>query len=614
MLQKKLSTAVAFSLIFVTQAMSQAFSTNINLDFNSPTTYASRLGRTSIGQLIPAGPPPPVNNDFRLRVFGGPIAQVQTGTYGNFAAANQWIGLGQNPVLNTIYGMGMFRDDRYAFYNLQTTTRNAVATKDLIIGAGTTGAAYDANQRILIKGFFSPAGTNSRTLASFNPAIGAMGINDENPLSTVFVNGTTAATTAGFRNIFLLTTGNLSTPANVVASTYTTMGPEGNNPLTLNSNGFRAQSGNNAGNLGLIAANFTVNTTNQLATQQQEAEIQWQDLNYGGIVTHGFTGAAQDVLSFYFRNNVNNVNTRRRVMTMLGGAHVGINVAGNPVTTAGVNPLQAGNVFNTIRLHVNQGSILAEGYYSTSDSSVKTNIRDIDDPIGLMAAIKPRKYDFRVNGYADQTALVPQYGFIAQELAGTKVGELVSKMDNGLLAVQYDQMIPILTAGMQKQQAVIVTQQADMAVLREQNANQERHIRALMDWSLTVSEKLGIPAPVIIDVTPLTPGASPVAGRVASGNTGSETAANGAVQTRLLQNAPNPTNGFTEIFYSLAEGATGSLNVIDQNGRIAKAVNNLPKGNGKVTINRGELQPGTYTYTLFADGKVIGSRQLVIVR
>jgi hypothetical protein len=606
MLHRKILAAAILAATFSSVASAQTFTTNLPNDFNNAAALAWRLGRVSIGQNLLAIPP--VNNDFNLRVFGRPIAQVQTGVYGNFAAANQWIGLGQNPVLPTIYGMGMFRDDKYAFYNLQSTTRNLVATKDLIIGAGTTGATYDANQRILIKGFFSPAGVNSRTLAAFNPATGAMGLNEENPVSTFFVNGTATATTAAFRNMFLLTTGSVSTPANVVASTYTSMGPEGNNPLTLNSNGFRAQSGNNAGNTGLIATNFTVNTTNQLPTQQQEAEIQWQDLNYAGTPTHGFTGAANDVLSFYFRNNVNTANTRRRVMTLLGGAHVGINVTGNPVTSAFPNPLVAGNNFNTVRLHVNQGSVLAEGYYSVSDSSLKTNIRPITDPMALIMQLRPHLYDFRVNGYADQTALVPQYGFIAQEVANTKLGDIVSKMDNGLLAVQYDQVIPVLTGAMQRQVLVTAAQEATIATMQQTITRQEQELKAMSEWSLKVAEKLGIEAPAGVITA-----AAPAAGRAASTLANAE-GNNTPSPNRLIQSIPNPSNGYAEIFYSLEEGNMGAINIVDQQGRIAKTFNNLPKGNGKVIINQGDLKAGTYTYTLLVNGKIAGSKQLVIVR
>ncbi len=612
---KKLLPSLLFGLAAMPIA-AQTFTTNVVGNFSNPASFAYRLGRTSIGEVLTANPLLP--NDFKLRVSGGAFAQVQRGTYGNFTTNDQWIGLGQNPTVAGIYGLGMHRTDRYAFYNLDSVTRGSV-TKDLIIGLGSTGSNYDVNQRILMKGFFGPLVNNSRVLLSANPSRGAVGINDENPLSTFFVNATGATGSSNFssfRSMFII---NRGTPTNIPLSTFSAMGQEGNSVLNLPVHGFRTQAGDSNATIPLIAANFSVNTTNQTAAGQQEAEIQWQDLNYNGTVgCSNYTGAAQDLLSFYFRNGVNTANTRRRVMTMLGGAHVGINVPqGIPVvTTAGVNPFVAGNIFNTIRLHVRSGSVLANGYYATSDSANKKNVKDIVSAMKLLAQVRPRAYDFVIRPDAISPIpidpcidrVIPQYGFIAQELARTEVGSVVAKMDDGSLAVEYGQFIPLLVQAMKETGGIITTQAATIDAMTKVIDEQKTQLAAMNEWAQIVSQKLGIPAPVA--AANVTAAGGRTTGTAAEANRLAEAFAG----TKLLQNNPNPTNGYTEIFYTFNDAGTAAIVLTDLQGRVRKTFDNIGRGQNKVVINRGDLAAGTYIYTIKVNGQNVASKQMVVLQ
>lgn len=598
-----LSAITAVSVLCSQQAAAQAFTTNVALDYNNVNSFAWRLGRTSIGQNLLAAPP--VNNDFKLRVFGGAFTQVQTGVYGNFTAADQWTGLGQNPTVAGIYGYAMHRNDRYGFYNLQNNVRNALNTKDLIIGLGTTSnTGYDANQRLLVKGFYGSTINNSRILMSINPERGAVGINEENPASTFFVNAVQSVATAplsSFRSMFIL---NRGTSANILPGTWSALGQEGNANLNLLTHGLRTQAGDTNAVNPLIAANFMVNTTNQGIGQQQEAEVQWQDLNYvpaGGIFPVGYTGTLQDRLSFYFRTGNNTVNARKRIMTMIGGGHVGINIpAGNPATAGGI--FVAGFPVNIIRLHVNGGSVLANGYYAISDSTLKTDVVDIVNPFKLLEDLRPRKYNFK--GGEDGNTKLPQYGFIAQEVSRSNVPEIVSKIDNGLLAVEYQQVIPILVEAVQQQQTTITAQQTRIN-------DQARQLDAMNQWAQVVSERLGIPVPVTVT--------QPTAGARTSATdeqtSGIRIEQQPVVNTsRVLQNSPNPSTGYTEIFYELAANTQAAIIITDQQGRTRKTFTNLQSGTGKVMVTTRDMEPGVYTYSMLANGRNTGSKQMVIAR
>lgn len=601
-------------------AQAQVWLPQPGLEYNiAGNTNTYRLNRTSIGEILPAaglnaGVLP--QNDFKLRVSGGAIAQKQTGIYGNFTVADQWIGLGQNPTVAGIYGMGMHRNDRYAFYNLESVTRVA-ATKDLIIGLGSTSnTGYDVNQRILMKGFFGSLINNSRVLLSADPSKGAVGINDENPLSTFFVNATGAVGSPNFspfRSMFIINNG---TPANIPFSTFSAMGQEGNSVLNLPVHGFRTQAGNTAATAPLIAANFTVNTTNQATNGQQEAEIQWQDLNYnpGAAFPAGFTGNIQDRLAFYFRSGANNINLRKKVMTMIGGGHVGINVPTIPVSFA-IGNFIAGSGFNTaIRLDVRSGSVLADNYFWISDSSHKADVVDITDAPDLLNSLRPRHYTF-LQKDAETGAVInkiPQYGFIAQEVSRGKLANISSTLEDRRMVVDYVQVVPILVANAQKQQTVIAAQQADIDKLNEIVAAQSARIVAYDAWSAKVSEMLGVEAPKtpVTTTNPVVTGARTANPEVAL----AVTPRNDFPGTKLLQNVPNPSNGYTEIFYECNDAGTASITVTDQQGRVRKVFNNVAKGLNKVVVNRGDLEPGTYVYTFAVNGKVAASKQLVIVK
>lgn len=601
-------------------AQAQVWLPQPGLEYNiAGNTNTFRLNRTSIGETLPAaglnlGVIP--QNDFKLRVSGGAFVQKQRGIYGNFTAGDQWIGLGQNPTVAGIYGMGIHRTDRYAFFNLDSITR-VLPTKDLVIAAGSTSnTGYDVNQRILVKGYFGSLINNSRVLISADPSKGAVGINDANPLSTFFVNATGATGSTSFspfRSMFII---NRGTPSNIAFSTFSAMGQEGNSVLNLPVHGFRTQAGDSNATTPLIAANFSVNTTNQTALGQQEAEVQWQDLNFnpGAAFPAGYTGTAQDRLAFYFRTGANNINLRKKVMTMLGGAHVGINVPTIPVSFA-IGNFIAGSGFNTaIRLDVRSGSVLADNYFWISDSSHKADVTDITDAPDLLNSLRPRHYTF-LQKDAETGAVInkiPQYGFIAQEVSRGKLANISSTLEDRRMVVDYVQVVPILVASAQKQQTTIAAQQAQIDRLNATIATQAARIAAYDDWTAKVSVMLGVDAPKTDATTtnPVVTGA-----RTADPETSlAVTPRNDFPGTKLLQNVPNPSNGYTEIFYECNDAGTASIAVTDQQGRVRKVFNNVAKGLNKVVVNRGDLEPGTYVYTFALNGKVAASKQLVIVR
>ncbi|MFN0216199.1 MAG: T9SS type A sorting domain-containing protein [Saprospiraceae bacterium] len=67
----------------------------------------------------------------------------------------------------------------------------------------------------------------------------------------------------------------------------------------------------------------------------------------------------------------------------------------------------------------------------------------------------------------------------------------------------------------------------------------------------------------------------------------------------LLQNAPNPAKGFTNISFNLPEAAEATLSISNAEGRLIKVLNGaFVKGMNTITLQRAELEPGILFYQL----------------
>lgn len=69
-------------------------------------------------------------------------------------------------------------------------------------------------------------------------------------------------------------------------------------------------------------------------------------------------------------------------------------------------------------------------YYHSSDAALKTNIRGIDDPLGLVTRLTGHRFQWKADG-------APDVGFVAQEVR-TVLPEAVGQAPDGGLTVKYD--------------------------------------------------------------------------------------------------------------------------------------------------------------------------------
>ena len=82
----------------------------------------------------------------------------------------------------------------------------------------------------------------------------------------------------------------------------------------------------------------------------------------------------------------------------------------------------------------------------------------------------------------------------------------------------------------------------------------------------------------------------------------------------LEQNVPNPPVGhFTKISYTLpAHTAKATIVVSDNSGKIIQQISLDQNSKGSVNVNTAGLSAGAYSYSLYADGRLIETKKMVV--
>lgn len=83
----------------------------------------------------------------------------------------------------------------------------------------------------------------------------------------------------------------------------------------------------------------------------------------------------------------------------------------------------------------------------------------------------------------------------------------------------------------------------------------------------------------------------------------------------LSPNVPNPFTNSTSISYNLpASYSSAKIIITDKNGITLKQISLNAKGKGNVQVDASTLAAGAYQYTLYVDGRVINSKQMVLAK
>lgn len=161
---------------------------------------------------------------------------------------------------------------------------------------------------------------------------------------------------------------------------------------------------------------------------------------------------------------------------------------------SGANTPGTGNAYITFVDGSNgaDGAITGSGlggvlYSTTSDRRLKMNIQDLENALEVIQQMQPRSYERKVNPG------VNEQGFIAQELIKVYPQAVSGSPDDPVetpMGVDYSQLTPLLTKGIQELNVLIEE-------LRVQNANQQEEIEQLKRELRNFKKNRNLHAPFI---------------------------------------------------------------------------------------------------------------------
>jgi hypothetical protein len=316
----------------------------------------------------------------------------------------------------------------------------------------------------------------------------------------------------------------------------------------------------------------------------------------GGIGVYGFT---EEINPMYFTAG------------LYGRAYGGKGVIGESDSSYGIygstnNPASYAGYF--------KGSLYASGIFIPSDKKLKQNIQNFSDAINIIKQLHPKEYQYRQDNNDNEINLPKgeHYGLLAEdveqvlpnlvkeskfEVGTTTTGKIsfpkpnlqlkneagkTSKVAN-FKALNYTEFIPILIKGIQEQQSMLEVQQQSIEELKKLSQQQQQEIAQLQS-ALKINFRQN-----------------------------DESILPTSISVIVKQNFPNPFSGSTIINYNIPyKYSSARLDVSDKNGNTLKQINLNQTGKGNVKIDAAGFASGTYQYSLYIDGRLVGTRQMVI--
>ncbi len=237
------------------------------------------------------------------------------------------------------------------------------------------------------------------------------------------------------------------------------------------------------------------------------------------------------------------------------------------------------------------GNIFTTGTYSSSDAKLKKDVQSFESAMDKINRLQPRTYNFKTDEFKFMgLPSEKQYGFIAQELE-TVFPELVRNVtqpiDNDtkkgtfeFKAINYVELIPVLTQALKEQNHTIEELKADNAELKQRMDNIEAAIRSS---AFGKSDK----AATITTVS----------------------------TAKLYQNSPNPFNENTVIRYNIPMTAKqATINVSSFDGKALKSFPINEKGTSQINISGNSFATGSYVYQLIVDGQTADTKTMILVK
>ncbi|MEO6168941.1 MAG: tail fiber domain-containing protein [Chitinophagales bacterium] len=484
-----------------------------------------------------------------------------------------------------------------SFVGTNTGTLNT-GSENTFIGQDAGADNTTGNQNTFVG---NDAGANNNT-GSNNTFIGEnAGLANTSGTRNVAV-GTSAgdATTTGSDNVFI---GNNAGSSNSTASGCVFIGSGAGDVSTGINNTFM---GFNAG-----GANSSGTENTYLGFQAGLASTTGQDNvavgdGAGILITTGSTNVA-------IGEDAGNTITTGAGNTCLGedadvstGARAGATAIGTGAIVNADDKMQLGSSTTVLAT--------AGGYTIVSDARFKNNVQEADLPgLEFIDALHPVTYQFNYKGYDD---------FLRKDLKDKGVSpEYENKMmekgkirEVGFLAQEVDELVR--SKGYTFNGVYIPTNDGDNYAL-DYSRFVVPLVKSVQELSTANHEKDQQILELIARIEKLE-------SQTQTGNSGTGTGSTDGIvsfsaaptndQSVLGQNIPNPFDNSTLIPFRLPkECKEASLRISDASGRIVRAIP-LTCGETQISIEAGQLQSGTYLYSLYVDGARIDTKEMVVIK
>ena len=208
--------------------------------------------------------------------------------------------------------------------------------------------------------------------------------------------------------------------------------------------------------------------------------------------------------------------------------------------------------------------------YEVSESDLEEDdaiLMEQDTAIAVMS-LREESIDNKARWYEDDSPIIKNkhYGLIAQELQKI-YPDLVVESQDGYLAVNYLEIIPLLIRSVQELKAELDESKSGNVPIQNAQARST-------------------------DATDLD-----------------------AVVTTLYQNTPNPFTESTLIRCDIAENVVkADLYIYNMNGEQLAEYAVTERGETCITIDGGSLNAGMYLYALITDGQVIDTKRMILTK
>ena len=249
-------------------------------------------------------------------------------------------------------------------------------------------------------------------------------------------------------------------------------------------------------------------------------------------------------------------------------------------------------------------NVKTSGVFIQSDERFKENVEPVTDVLSSLEGLEAVSYTLKNDAarhrqevaamtgttwkeqrdkrffdqyYAAQEKGDERYGFLAQNVQEV-FPQLVHTDKDGYMYVDYIGLIPILVQSINELRAELAAVKAG-----EEPEEGEAPVAAPMLQSPVQSGQGELEASL--------------------------------TEAKLYQNSPNPWSSETVIRYCLPQGVSqASVYIYDLQGKQLKCIPAQGRGESQVTITARDLDAGMYIYALVADGRLLGSKQMILTR